>query len=448
MTNNFANEHLDPGRDEDHRGDPYDHVLPGWDKDSLDRSDRDHAARANPDASDAAWEEYYERQQTVGIYAAYEKADREREERERARERAGKGDGKDGNKGLHFILFDQIENLPKTWLVEDFLGAREMSCFYGEPGSGKSALAEDFGLHVAGRFPQWLGRDISTHGAVVYIALERLNLVKRRAAAFKIKHNNVQGLPFAIVSAAHDFRDPKTATLILETVAEVEKTTGEKVVLIILDTISRALCGGDENSPKDMGALINTLGRIQEATSAHMLLLHHVPHEADRMRGHGSLLGAADTTVFVQKGTTVRTATVKKANDSDEGERVAFTLESVELAKVCRRVFTAPVVVDSSDAPENGAGNRAGKLNANQQRFLDILTTATIEAPADVRGIPSVPSGVKAVERGMLKYYLVSNGWIEEADSGKSRAKISDMINGLAGKKTIGASKQHVWVIP
>jgi hypothetical protein len=124
-----------------------------------------------------------------------------------------------------FILFDQIENVPKVWLVEDYLGAGELSCWYGEPGSGKSILAEDSGLHVAGRFPHWLGREISIHGAVVYFALERANLVMRRAVAFKLKHN-VRGLPFAIVSQPYDFRNPKTASLIVQIVAQVEKDTG------------------------------------------------------------------------------------------------------------------------------------------------------------------------------------------------------------------------------
>jgi AAA domain len=365
------------------------------------------------------------------------------------------GNGKDaGSRALHFVLFDNVENAPKTWIVDGFLGVGEMSCLYGEPGSGKSVLAEDLGLHVAGKFREWLGREIGTHGAVIYIALERPNLVKRCAIAFKIKHN-VHGLPFAIVSGTHDFRDARGATSMLDTIEEVERTTGQKVVLIIIDTISRALCGGDENSPKDMGALISTMGRIHEkAPGAHVLLVHHVPHDAERMRGHGSLLGAIDTGAFVQKSTGVRTATVIKANDSDEGERVAFTLESVELgtcetasAEVPRKVFTAPVVVACPDATVSGARNGARKLNANQRRFIGILTTAAIEAPANVKGMDTVPGGVTAVDRDMLKRYLVSGGWIEAVETSAQRATISNMVNALAGKNVIGVTKQHVWVI-
>lgn len=40
---------------------------------------------------------------------------------------------------LSFTLFRDIEPEPrKDWLVQDFLGAGELSCFYGQPGAGKS----------------------------------------------------------------------------------------------------------------------------------------------------------------------------------------------------------------------------------------------------------------------------------------------------------------------
>ena len=120
-------------------------------------------------------------------------------------------------------------------------------------------------------------------------------------------------------------------------------TTGRKVVLVIIDTISRALAGGDENSSKDMGAIVTTTARLQEATSAHVQWVHHVPIDGgERLRGHGALLGALDTTINVEKlASGTRTATVIKANDSEEGERISFTLESVEIGPET----TAPVVV-------------------------------------------------------------------------------------------------------
>jgi hypothetical protein len=145
-------------------------------------------------------------------------------------------------------------------------------------------------------------------------------------------------------------RDRQTVARIVNTVRAIEAATKQKAVLIIVDTVSRALAGGDENSSKDMGELITTIGGIQQNTSAAALLLHHVPHEGDRMRGHGNLLGAVDTTVHVVKGIVFRTATVIKANDSNEGEQVGFTLESIELPGGAQAPVVVPVEVGSTRA--------------------------------------------------------------------------------------------------
>ena len=87
------------------------------------------------------------------------------------------------------------------------------------------------------------------------------------------------------------------ADRIIATAKALARATGLPVVWIIIDTLNRALAGGDENSSKDMGAVISAVDRIQRATGAHCSLIHHVPVDrTDRMRGHGSVLGAVDLT--------------------------------------------------------------------------------------------------------------------------------------------------------
>lgn len=343
-----------------------------------------------------------------------------------------------GGKPWPFVLFDDIEIVPKEWLAGNFLGASETSCWYGEPGCGKSVLIEDFGLHVAAGMP-WLGRKVK-QGGVLYIALERAALVKRRASAFKIKHN-AHGLPFAVMNGVHDFRDKKTADAILQIIAELERATGQKVTLIIIDTISRALCGGDENSPKDMGALVNTLGRIHEATGAHLALVHHVPHGADRMRGHGLLYGAVDASIYVVKNEGVRSGTVVKANDSDEGERVAFTLESVTVCAVEDTVTTAPVVVPSADAPSAAKG-KVGPAAALALRLLH-------DALAEVGTVPPtnnhIPSNTRTTTVSLWRSYCDA-GTVSESDKPDSKLKAFVRASKtLQAAGLIGVWNDHVW---
>ena len=46
----------------------------------------------------------------------------------------------------------------------------------------------------------------------------------------------------------------------------------------------------------------------------------------------------------------------------------------------------------------------------------------------------------------MLKRYCVVKGWMEEADGNKGRAKFSEMLNTLAGKRLIGVTDKLVWL--
>jgi hypothetical protein len=219
---------------------------------------------------------------------------------------------------------------------------------------------------------------------VLYVALERRKLVERRAVAFRLKHG-VTNIPFALIGGVINLTATEAATNVVAVAKEVEAVTGSPIVLVVIDTLSRALAGGDENSPKDMGGIVKGAGIIGQGTGAHVLLVHHMPKESETMRGHGALLGAADTTILVTKGA-VRTATVVKANDSEEGESIGFTLESVVVASDGTE---APIVVPAEQptkAPKSERWTRGLSLvqeaiNAAINDGLAIDHRATGDAP-------------------------------------------------------------------
>jgi hypothetical protein len=244
---------------------------------------------------------------------------------------------------FQFTLYKDIDRAPrKIWLVQNFFGDGEASCDFGAPGCGKSVLAGDRAAHIAAGLP-WFGRRVK-QGAVLYIAAERAALVKRRFAAFRVYHG-LDDLPVAVISGSIDMRSSHVdADKIIDCARHLEDETGHKLRLIEIDTVSRVLAGGDENSPKDIGLPVENIARIQDKTGGHVNVLHHVPYGQDRMRGHGALLGAMDTTIHVANNGGVRTATVDKTNDGDEGERLAFTLKSIEL-------YTDPETGQKTAAP-------------------------------------------------------------------------------------------------
>ena len=124
----------------------------------------------------------------------------------------------------------------KQWLVHHLLAVGELSAFYGEPGSGKSVLAQDIGLHLAAGLP-WFGREVK-QSAVLYVALERAAVVARRALAFGIEHDMVAGrLPFRMVRGPLDFRDHNVAAEIVASLTDLARRYRCDAGLVIIDTV-------------------------------------------------------------------------------------------------------------------------------------------------------------------------------------------------------------------
>jgi AAA domain len=106
-----------------------------------------------------------------------------------------------------------------------------------------------------------------------------------------------------------------------------------RVGLVVIDTLSRNLAGGDENGPDDMGAFVGNLDRIRDATGAHAAVIHHGPKTGDGPRGHSSLVGAADAIIKAAKaGDGTRTATVTDAKDDPSNQAMVFRLQVEELS--------------------------------------------------------------------------------------------------------------------
>lgn len=187
-------------------------------------------------------------------------------------------------------------------------------------------------------------------GGALYVAAERGEVVKRRMAAYR-EHHHIDNIPLALVTGPADLRnDVEHARVIIEYAERLTDESGMPIKLIIIETANRVLAGGDENSSVDMGKLINTLALIQHSTGAHIMIVHHSPIEGGRLRGHSSLLGALDVTIQVGRSGSRYWAQVDKSNDGPTGERISWTVESIDLHQDVDTgvVTTAPVVVPAA----------------------------------------------------------------------------------------------------
>ena len=214
-----------------------------------------------------------------------------------------------------------------------------------------------------------------------------------------------------------------TVPRVLDTIKCWEDDFGLPVSMLAIDTVSAALFGGDENSSKDMGSFINTIRGIQAKAACHVVLTHHVPHDAARLRGHGALLGALDLTMEVTKSDSGHRAEVRKINDGPEKQSLNFKLESV-LIKVdpdgCE--ITAPVVVPLDAEERRSSRFGRAKLPPAAQIALNALDEALVELGKLPDSPTGIPDHTKVVTTEQWRQFAYRRGIAPTSDKEDQKA--------------------------
>jgi hypothetical protein len=301
---------------------------------------------------------------------------------------------------------------PKLWIMKNVLARGETSTWFGPPGVGKSVLMTDLAFHVAWGC-DWRGYRSKETCGVVYIALARGALVKRRLSAYMSKYGALD-LPIAVASDVIDLKDKTCIKLIVDTVREAEARFGCKVGLIVIDTISKGIAagGGEEGKAKDVNMVLANLRRVEELTNVHISCIGHTGKDVGRgHRGSNANMGDTDLMVQIAGDGTVKTATVIKISDGVEGPLTHYKIESAQLGTdEDGDAITTAIISDAAAEAEQEATARRG-LSNTQRRAMELLTRcindhgrpppASNEFPRHVR-VVSLEEWHTACERGSL----------------------------------------------
>jgi hypothetical protein len=293
--------------------------------------------------------------------------------------------------------------LTDSYIVKGVIGSDTMSVIYGPSNSGKTFFTLDLAFHIAAGI-NWRGLRVNRAG-VLYLAAEGGKGVANRIAALKIE-KGVQDVPLALRRAGLDLLKQEADLQIVYALAnEVKAASGGGKILIVIDTLSRVMAGGDENSASDMTALIRNIDAIREATNSHIMLVHHSGKDVARgARGHSSLRAATDTEIEVQNEDGNRAAIVTKQRDYQGGETFAFDLKAVPLGIDQDGDEVSSCVVEAADSGEFQAAKKAAKgRGKNQQIIMDTFDQMVSEGLAQPN-----PGGVGMPEAGQF--------WAVDAD--------------------------------
>ena len=259
---------------------------------------------------------------------------------------------------------------PPDELVEGVLTAGDGSILYGDSNCGKTFFVIDMACAVA-RVVPWMNRQIE-QGLVIYLAAESPASVRCRLQAYQ-RHHGVRVPNFAIVQSPIDLFDGDADTdAVIQVVRQLEQQRGEKVRLIVGDTLARLSAGANENAGQDMGLVVRRFDRIRSECKAHFLLIHHCgKNAAAGARGWSGVRAAVDTEIEITDSPAGRCAEITKQRDlSTKGERIGFKLDTVTLGLTKWKSPATSCVVVPADAPDKPTGKRVSEVGGAIMEML------------------------------------------------------------------------------
>jgi hypothetical protein len=366
-----------------------------------------------------------------------------------ARDHKGPANGHaPGRREIELIRFaDMQPRLDGRPLVNGWLDREQISLLRGEAGCGKTFLGLDISLHIAAG-ANWFGHRVGSPGAVVYAAAEAGRGIINRVAAFKLAHPDYGAdLPFAAITSSLDLCHAAAGDVERLIAAIRARPNLSPLALLVIDTVSRVLAGGNENGPDDMGALVRSLDRFRDELHCHVMAVHHSGKDQARgARGHSLLHCAVDTEIEVVRdsATGISTATAVKQRDGATDGHVAFRLRQVELGVDQDDNPVTSCIVEPADG-EAATRKPAPKLTPAQGRALQLLADA-IDTGGEVPTASNhIPKGVRCVDEEVWRQYCY-RGAISSGDQDAKRMAFKRAAEALVAAGRVGKWEPFVWL--
>lgn len=239
------------------------------------------------------------------------------------------------------------------YLVKGLIERESFVVLYGPPGSGKTFLALEMLRCIA---TGELFFDRSVHaGAVLYIASEGGRSVERRLFGLcqeRMASRDLTMVPMALIPQPimlNSLNAAQEIESIVEAGKSLEDWYGKRLQLLVVDTLSRSIPGGNENDAGVMSAVVHNCKEMMRELECGVLLVHHSGKDQSQgARGHSSLLAAVDSELRIKRNGLVRDLYADKQRDGEEGQQLSFKLDRIEIGRdEDGDPVTTCVVVDS-----------------------------------------------------------------------------------------------------
>ncbi len=322
-------------------------------------------------------------------------------------------------------------------LVEGLMTIGSSVVVYGDSNSGKTFWALSVATAIA-TGSDCYGRKTDP-GLVVYLASEAPGSIRSRMQAIKKYHGcDLENL--AMVPVPMNFYNgDQDAHDVIELVRAIEQIKGQRVRLIIGDTLARMSAGANENSGEDMGPVMARFDQVATATGAALMIIHHNGKDAAKgARGWSGIRAHIDTEIEVTEKEGTRSVTVTKQRElPSKGDTIYFKLEIIEMGTT---KFGSPATTCVAIPDDEALATNPHKRPTKHDETMRTLERSWWDSATEMR------NGLPYISRSGLQNFLVKNGYSERTARNKTEASragglILEMLN--AG---VLETHEHGWV--
>lgn len=331
----------------------------------------------------------------------------------------------------------QLDTKP---ILKGLLDPGAFAVIYGPSGSGKSFFTADIAQHIA-TGAAWRSRKV-TQGLVVYVASEAGASILKRFVGWRENRlgESAGKIPLAVMTRGPNLLGSADFAGFIAQLKALQAEADLPIILVIFDTLSRSIPGGDENKAEDMTLAVRGADELRDEFNCATIFVHHTGKDPEKgARGHSALFAAADLVLRVMD----KSATVEKVRDGVSGEQFPFELQPIEIGTDSDGETVYTCLLNHKDS------NGAAILKTAPPRGTAAVGLQALREAIEAHGqtLPqssTIPAGVKAVQlvqwrdRFDLRY--------GKDDATPARQAFYKARSSLLASNTIAISDPWVWV--
>lgn len=316
------------------------------------------------------------------------------------------------------------------YLVKGLLNFGMTALVTGLPNAGKTPLALDIGAHVAKGEP-WRGMRVK-QAYVLCVATEGWTGFDNRMTAIRDTHfEGVVGeAPFEFETRELDLvSTSRHAEALIEKINRRATRFGLVPGLLIIDTLSHTLAGGDDSDQKIVRPALKNIARIVAATGAAVLATHH-PTKGGTSDTRGSSILTFDTDLLMKveadEKRRLSKVTTPRTKDYGQIKPMFFRNRIVEIGK---DEDGDPITTVIAEWQADAEDEFAIKLSIEQEDALQVLKNLVRDRMLLVPGTEAPAIGTRDWRKAYERVRQTSSG--DDAPRDAVKSTFQRVVNAL-----------------